>query len=148
MGLLLSCGTSCTWQNTQVELDKIDGDYYRIERDTTLTFRWRWANAPFPAFTPCPDPQSFRLFWRRRTKGTSTWTTWSTVPDSKTACSDSGTELVNTSDSLPVAATAGVWYEIEIFFCEKGWYELIIDSDCSVGNQSEWKSRPIRVVVT
>lgn len=147
MGGILTCGSVCSWSQTSMASATPDGTMFVLNRNTTQTFQFKWSNCE-PPDTPCADPQSVRVFFRWRRYSTDSWGSWTQLPSSKSACSDSGTDKCNTSDSLGVTASADVWYEIEIFFCAKGWFEISAEAACTVGSSDTWAVRPIRVLVT
>lgn len=149
MGVVLPCFLPCAWTETQVSTQEPDGRYYIIQRDDTLTFDFSWENGGFP-FVPCPDPQAFIYYYRKKNSGAETWSAWTilrknTIPP---ICGPVGQKVVRTSGDNKQTASSGVTYTREIWFCEKGIYEVLVDSDCTVGGKDKWKARPIRVHVT
>lgn len=132
MGEVLTCGAVCTEDQVSSYSDTPDGDYFIINRDTTLTMRFKWNNASLPDI-PCPDPQTVRLYYRKKFRGNAGWGTWFTLGALQPVdCNAGSTKPVKTTGSIGWSATAGVWYEREVLFCKTGMYEIIMDISCGI----------------
>lgn len=147
MGVLQSCRTGCTWTGTTVSVVQQDGNLFILGVDTTLTYRFKWFQCDFPC-VPCPDPQQFTMWYRKWNKATASWGSYQKVKPNTAAGTCGAVNVVRCTGTTSFNMNSSTNYFRELFWCERGIYQILMDSACTTGGLSaKAKARRKRVIV-
>lgn len=148
MGVIATCKTGCDWTSSPMNLQMPNGNVFRMDAPGTFSDELKitmvWSHCTFPC-SPCPSPQTMTL-WFRKWNG-SGWDAWKKVRGSVILCTPQVGKVVRCQDTVSFAMTAGVGYERFLWWCERGVFQILADTDCTTGDFKSCRARRVRVIV-
>ncbi len=149
MGVFTECKAGCDWASSPMQISTGGITHYRMEHagppGDTITFSMTWQHCNFPC-SPCPSPQTMTM-WFRKWDG-SGWGAWKKVRGSVVLCTPQVGKVIRSTGTVSFAMTAGVTYEREVFWCERGVFQVLAETDCTPGGIKPMRARRRRVIVT
>lgn len=146
MGVIAPCRFSCGWTSATCNIVALQTDKFVIGVHTTVPWLFRWNQVPFPG-SPCPDPQSGIIWYRKWDPVGLAWGAWAKVKGSTTSCTSAGSAVVRCTGTTTFNMAANTNYARSLFWCERGVYQVLIDHACTTGGILGSRARRKRVIV-
>ncbi len=148
MGVVTPCLAGCDWSGSPMNIQMPGGNepvmFAPGQFSDELEITMSWSHCNFPC-SPCASPQTMTL-WFRKWNG-SGWAAWKKVRGSVTTCSSQAGKLVRCRTTVSFKMTAGQSYTRDLWFCERGVFQILADTDCTTGDFKKCRARRVRVII-